>query len=75
MADKTRSRYKGNDLCSECHEKSNLSHNNKVFKDVGRCYADLHNDLFLTEEERLTKQLARLQDELAKLQAKMEGQS
>ena len=67
LEDQDRARYKGNDLCSECHKKSNASQNKWTFAKAGRDFADFA----LTEEERLEKELAALTKELEKLQAKL----
>ena len=67
LEDETRAAYKGNDLCAECHKKSNAAQNKQTFAKAGRDFADFA----LTEEELLEKELAALNAELEKLQAQL----
>ena len=57
---------KAQTVCDACHQKSNDSQNKRTFKQAGRDF----NDYGLTEEEKLNREIARLEAELTKLLSK-----
>ena len=61
LKDPERRAFNGDDLCGECHKKSNASQNKRTFDRAGRDWEDMETDMEMSNAEKLRIEIQKLE--------------